>query len=94
MSDNVILSLEDIAEMFGDDRVKELLAKANRLAYSVEGLAEDLGCSPNHIRKFINSGDLPSFKLGQLRRINRETADEFRFKLEREHTAEMIGDTA
>jgi excisionase family DNA binding protein len=63
----------------------------NKSTLTVPDASEELNCSPNHIRKFINSGELRSFKLGQLRLINREALDELRFRLEKEHTSEMVG---
>ena len=48
-----------------------------------------LGICKSHLYKFIDSGELRSFKLGQRRLINREALDAFRLKLEEQHTAEM-----
>lgn len=64
----------------------------NKLCYSPAESAEQLGICKNHIYKYLESGELRSFKLGQRRLINREALDEFRLKLEKLHTAEMRGD--
>ena len=63
-----------------------------KLCYSPSESAHQLGICKNHIYKFIESGELPSFKLGQRRLINREALDNFRLKLEKLHTAEMRGE--
>ena len=67
---------------------------AHKLCYSPAESAELLGICKNHIYKYLDSGELPSFKLGQRRIINREALDEFRLKLEKLHTAEMAGEAA
>jgi len=64
---------------------------SNQLCYSPAESAQRLGICKNHIYKYLDSGDLRSFKLGQRRLINREALDEFRLKLEKLHTTEMVG---
>ncbi|MCH7507088.1 MAG: helix-turn-helix domain-containing protein [Proteobacteria bacterium] len=61
------------------------------MCFSPAEAAGQLGICKNTIYKYLDSGALRSFKLGQRRLINREALDEFRLKLEREHTAEMVG---
>ena len=63
------------------------------LCYSPAEAAKSLGICKNHIYKYLESGELRSFKLGQRRLINREALDEFRLKLERLHTAAMQGES-
>lgn len=63
-----------------------------KLCLSPAESAKRLGICRNHIYRYIDSGELPSFKLGQRRLINREALDDFRLKLEKLHTAEMRGD--
>jgi excisionase family DNA binding protein len=65
---------------------------ACKLCYSPAESAQRLGICKNHIYRYLESGELPSFKLGQRRLINREALDGFRLKLEKLHTAEMRGD--
>ena len=65
-----------------------------KLCYSPAESAQQLGICKNHIYKYLDSGELRSFKLGQRRLINREALDEFRLKLEKLHTAEMTGQAA
>ena len=64
-----------------------------KLCFSVSEAAERLGICRNHLYPFIDSGDLPSFKMGQRRLINREALDEFRMSLQKKHLAETKGDT-
>jgi len=64
----------------------------NKLCYSPGESARLLGICKNHIYKYIDTGELRSFKMGQRRLINREALDDFRLKLEKLHTAEMQGD--
>jgi excisionase family DNA binding protein len=63
-----------------------------KLCYSPAESAKQLGICRNHIYRYIDSGELRSFKLGQRRLINREALDNFRLKLEKLHTAEMRGE--
>ena len=65
----------------------------DRVSYSPAESAQQLGICKNHIYRYIDSGELRSFKLGQRRLINREALDEFRLKLERKHTSEMMGES-
>ncbi len=65
---------------------------SNQLCYSPAESAQQLGICKNHIYKYLDSGELRSFKLGQRRLINREALDEFRLKLEKRHTTEMRGE--
>lgn len=52
-------------------------------------LARHWGCSPNHVRNLIHSGQLRAFKLGErLWRIPIEAIDEF----EQQHMNEVIPD--
>ena len=63
-----------------------------KLCFSVSEAANQLGVCRNHLYSYIDNGDLPSFKMGQRRLINREALDEFRISLEEKHTAEVKGD--
>ena len=63
-----------------------------KLCLSPAESAQQLGICKNHIYKYLESGELRSFKLGQRRLINREALDEFRLKLEQRHTAAMRGE--
>jgi excisionase family DNA binding protein len=65
----------------------------NRIAYSPAEAALTLGVCKNHIYKYLESGELRSFKLGQRRLINREALDDFRLNLEKLHTAAMRGES-
>jgi len=60
--------------------------------YSPSESAKRLGICKNHVYKYLESGELRSFKLGQRRLINREALDDFRLELEKRHTAEIRGD--
>jgi excisionase family DNA binding protein len=62
-----------------------------RLCYSVSEAAEQLGVCRNHLYSYIDNGDLPSFKLGQRRLINREALDQFRLSLQQKHSKENSG---
>ena len=64
----------------------------NRVSFSPAESAQLLGICKNHIYKFLDSGELRSFKLGQRRLINREALDDFRLKLEKLHTTEIRGE--
>ena len=64
----------------------------NKLCYSPAESAQQLGICKNHVYKYLESGELRSFKLGQRRLINREALDEFRLKLEKQHVAAMRGE--
>ena len=70
------------------------LHRNGRLCLSPAEAAGQLGICKNHVYKYLDSGELRSFKLGQRRLINREALDEFRLKLEKKHTAEMAGEAA
>lgn len=63
-----------------------------KLCLSVFEAAEQLGVCRNHLYGYIDNGDLPSFKLGQRRLINREALDEFRMSLQQKHVAEVRSD--
>ena len=65
----------------------------DKLCLSVRAAAEQLGICKNHLYKYIDSGQLPSFKLGQRRLINREALDQFRLDLQQKHHAETRGDS-
>ena len=67
---------------------------SHKLCYSPTDAAQQLGICKNHLYKYLDSGELRSFKLGQRRIINREALDEFRLKLEKQHAAEMGGGAA
>ena len=64
----------------------------HKLCFSVTEAADQLSVGKNHLYKFIDSGELPSFKLGQRRLINREALDEFRLSLQKKHLAETRGE--
>jgi excisionase family DNA binding protein len=64
-----------------------------KLCYSPAESAKQLGICKNHLYRYIDSGELRSFKLGQRRLINHEALDEFRLKLDRKHTKEMRGES-
>lgn len=64
----------------------------HKLCYSPAESALQLGICKNNLYKYLESGELRSFKLGQRRLINREALDEFRLRLEEQHTAAMRGD--
>ena len=62
-----------------------------KLCFSPAEAAGQLGICKNHIYRYLDSGELRSFKLGQRRLINREALDEFRMNLEKLHTTKMVG---
>lgn len=64
---------------------------SHKRCYSPAESAKELGICKNHLYKYLESGELRSFKLGQRRIINHEALDEFRLELEKEHTAAMKG---
>jgi len=61
----------------------------HRRCFSVAEAAKQLGICRNHLYPYIDSGALPSFKMGQRRLINYEALDAFRLSLEKKHTAEI-----
>jgi excisionase family DNA binding protein len=63
-----------------------------KLCYSPAEAAQQMGICKNHIYRYLESGELRSFKLGQRRLINREALDEFRLQFEKRHSAEMRGE--
>jgi len=63
-----------------------------KLCLSVSEAAKQLGVCRNHLYGYIDNGDLPSFKMGQRRLINREALDEFRMSLQQKHLSEMRGE--
>ena len=63
----------------------------DKLCFSVTEAAEQLGVCRNHLYRYIDDGTLASYKLGMRRLINHEALDEFRLKLEKQHTAEQQG---
>jgi excisionase family DNA binding protein len=65
---------------------------AHKLCYAPAEAAQRLGICKNNLYKYLDSGELRSFKLGQRRLINREALDDFRLKLEKLHTAGMRGE--
>jgi excisionase family DNA binding protein len=64
----------------------------DKLCFSVSEAAEQLGVCRNHLYSHIDTGDLPSFKLGQRRLTNCEALDEFRLSRQQKHVAETRGD--
>ena len=64
---------------------------SNKLCFSVSEAAEQLGVCRNHLYSYIDSGELPSLKMGQRRLINREALDEFRMSLQQKHATEVGG---
>ena len=64
----------------------------NKLCFSVTEAAKQLGVCRNHLYSYIDNGELPSFKMGQRRLINREALDEFRLSLQQKHLEETRGD--
>lgn len=57
-----------------------------RAAGSAQEIAEYLGVCKPMIQRAINSGALPSFKMGTRRIIRREAADQFAKTLENKHS--------
>jgi len=55
---------------------------AQKLCYSLAESAELLSVGKSHLKKFTDSGELRSFKVGNRRLINHEALNEFRQKLE------------
>jgi excisionase family DNA binding protein len=53
-----------------------------KLAYSIDGAITYLPFGKSTTRKFINSGELKSFKVGNLRLISHDTLVQFVQKLE------------
>lgn len=61
--------IEAIAEAVAD-RVAAKLANADR-ALDVHGVAELLGCSVPTVERLNAAGELPSYRVGRLRRFDR-----------------------
>ena len=59
----------------------------HKLCHSLDGAAIELGVGKSHLRKYIDSGDLPSFKFGKRRLISHESLQKF------VHTLEQSGYT-
>lgn len=55
--------------------------------------AQELGIGKNLLYRFLDSGELRSFKLGKRRIINREALDEFRLGMEKSHTRHVGGES-
>ena len=53
--------------------------------------ARALGVSRNHLYRYLRSGQLKSFRLGNRRLINREALDDFRTMLEQKHSDQASG---
>lgn len=51
------------------------------MVYTVDEVAEILRCSPNYVRKLVNSGQLKYMKLGHIK-IRKSTLEEFLEKYE------------
>ena len=64
---------------------------STKLCYSVSEAAQQLGVCRNHLYSYIDSGELPSLKMGQRRLINREALDEFRLSLQQKLSKENKG---
>ena len=54
----------------------------HKLAHSIDGATEFLPFGKSTTRKFVNSGELKSFKVGNLRLIGHDTLVQFVQKLE------------
>jgi len=77
--------------MRGESAHMDNLYPNQKLCFSPGETARIIGISRNHLYKYLDNGELRSFKLGQRRLINREALDEFRNSLEKMHSAEMQG---
>ena len=62
---------------------------SDKLCYSIADAATALSIGKSNLQKLLDKGDLKSFWLGHRRLVNREALDEFRLKLEQEHTKEI-----
>lgn len=58
------------------------LNQTQKLAHSIEGVTEYVPFGKSTTRKFVDSGDLPSFKVGNRRLISHEALVQFVRKLE------------
>ena len=59
----------------------------HKLSYSLTETAELLSIGKSHLKKFTDSGELRSFKIGNRRLISRDAIEEFLHLLEQsEHT--------
>lgn len=77
----------------------------HKLAHSIDGATKFLPFGKSTIRKFVNSGQLKSFRVGNLRLIGHDTLVQFVQELEsagftptpkskQKHTAEAKGEAA
>jgi excisionase family DNA binding protein len=53
-----------------------------KLCYSIDSCCQALDLGKSTFKKFLDSGEIRSFKVGNRRLISREALDEFRLKLE------------
>ena len=60
-----------------------------KLSYSLAEAAETLSLGESNVRKFVDTGMLRSFKVGQRRLISREAIDEFLLSLEQRGYTEV-----
>lgn len=51
--------------------------KAKPLAWTVQDVARELQCSPNHVRNLVNRGLLKHFKVGRLLRFRQQDIEEW-----------------
>ena len=49
----------------------------DRVLFSLNDLAEYLSCSRTFARELIASGEIPSFKIGTLRRVRKADVDDY-----------------
>ena len=59
-----------------------------KICFSLEEAAELLSIGSSHLKKFTNSGELKTFKLGNRRLVRRDTIEEFIKRIEENGYAE------
>lgn len=61
----------------------------HKLAHSLEAAGESVGLGKSSMRKFVDNGDLRSFKVGNRRLISHESLEQFVKLLEQRGFTEM-----
>lgn len=67
-------TLEHMAKVIAD-RVVQRLRRGKKRMMNIEEAAAYLGCSPATVRRRIRVGEIPSVKIGRLRRVRKADLD-------------------
>jgi excisionase family DNA binding protein len=67
-------TLEHMAKVIAD-RVVQRLRRGKKRMMNIEEAAAYLGCSPATVRRRIRVGEIPSVRIGRLRRVRKADLD-------------------